>query len=421
MPTIKDSICNDVEYIVLTPFEIILRRLGHIIVFLLWACTFYFVYTFIKNFIENGFTFETRIYIIYGLLCIFIAGITNMIRPWLSSRRLELAEDMDLDFQYKWVQKDYHPQVMQRSVPNYDSQFSVHDNDREINNSSTKNSNYEFKEKQGFENSNEMLENLIGLKSVKEEVLKLKLRLELEKKQELQGRTSKSKYNMHMVFTGNPGTGKTTVARIITGILYDMGYIQENKCIEVGKQDIVGQYLGQSAQKANAAIQSALGGVLFIDEAYSLCEKYQGDGFAKEAVEVILKSMEDYRDNLIIIFAGYTKEMKEFKEMNPGLKSRIGLTIEFPDYNADELTQIFVKKAQENGYNIPLESQNKIHFLCDLASKEKDFGNGRFVENLFREVEINHALTTKDCDAYDTKILTILPEDIDVDILDKIL
>ena len=142
---------------------------------------------------------------------------------------------------------------------------------------------------------------------------------------------------------------------------------------------------------------------------------------AKEAIEVILKSMEDYRDNLIIIFAGYTKEMKEFKEMNPGLKSRIGLTIEFPDYNADELTQIFVKKAQENGYNVPLESENKIHLVCDLASQEKDFGNGRFVENLFREVEINHALTTKDCDAYDTKILTILPEDIDVDILDKIL
>lgn len=424
MPTTKNSIFNDLEYMVLVPFEIILRKLGHIMVFLLWACTFSFIYMLITGIKANGFTYESRIYIVYSILCIFISGITNMIRPWLSSRRLELAEEMDLDFQYKWVQKDYHPQVMQRSVPNYNSDFKINECNEDINTQNkdkNTNSNYEFKEKQGFENSNEMLENLIGLKSVKEEVLKLKLRLELEKKQELQGRTSKSKYNMHMVFTGNPGTGKTTVARIITGILYDMGYIQENKCIEVGKQDIVGQYLGQSAQKANAAIQSALGGVLFIDEAYSLCEKYQGDGFAKEAVEVILKSMEDYRDNLIIIFAGYTKEMKEFKEMNPGLKSRIGLTIEFPDYNADELTQIFIKKAQENGYSIPMESENKIHFLCDLASKEKDFGNGRFVENLFREVEINHALTTKDCDAYDPKILTILPEDIDVDILDKIL
>jgi Holliday junction resolvasome RuvABC ATP-dependent DNA helicase subunit len=224
-----------------------------------------------------------------------------------------------------------------------------------------------------------------------------------------------------MFFTGNPGTGKTTVARIITGILYNMGYIKENKCVEVGKQDIVGQYLGQSAQKADAVIKSALGGVLFIDEAYSLCEKYQNDGFAKETVEIILKAMEDHKDDLIIIFAGYTKEMKQFKEMNPGLKSRIGLTIEFPDYTPDELTEIFVKKAEDCGYTVPEESERKIHYLCSMASMEKDFGNGRFVDNLFREVEINHALTTKDINAYDKRIMTILPEDVTDDILDKVL
>lgn len=418
----KNSLFNDLEYIAIAPFEFIFRKIGKAMVFLLWACTFYFGYSVFRSVIDNGFNYECRIYIVYGIMCIMVAGITNMIRPWLSSRRLELAEELDLDFQYKFIQKNYEPQILQRSTPNYNSNFSVVDNSQTIdNNEQNKNIENIIEEKKGFINSEELLENLIGLTSVKEEVLKLQLRLELEKKQELQGRKNKSTYNMHMFFTGNPGTGKTTVARIITGILYNLGYIKENKCVEVGKQDIVGQYLGQSAQKANAAIKAALGGVLFIDEAYSLCENYQGDGFAKEAVEVILKSMEDYRENLIIIFAGYTKEMKKFKEMNPGLKSRIGLTIEFPDYNSNELTQIFVKKAIFNGYNVPMESEQKIQTICDIASKEKDFGNGRFVENLFREIEINHALTTKDLDAYDEKIMTILPEDINIEILDKIL
>lgn len=414
-----NSIMNDLEYIAITPFEFVFRKVGKIAAFILLACTFYFMYAFGRGlFVKDISGYETRMYFAYAIVSLLVAGIINIIRVWLSGRRLELSREMDLNFHYRFVEYDYEPQIMQRSTPNFNSDFSINDSQTKQN---KKEEVVNLNIKEGFDNSQELLDNLIGLSSVKEEVLKLKLKLELDKKQQLQGRTTKSKYNMHMFFTGNPGTGKTTVARIITGILYDMGYISENKCIEVGKQDIVGQYLGQSAQKANAAIQSALGGVLFIDEAYSLCENYNGDGFAKEAVEVILKSMEDYRDNLIIIFAGYTKEMKKFKEMNPGLKSRIGLTIEFPDYNSDELTEIFIKKAKDNGYKIPEKSIQKIHTLCDIASRERDFGNGRFVENMFREIEINHALTTKDCDAYDEKILTILPEDIDLDILDKIL
>ena len=424
MMLLRNAMINDLEYIVILPFEVIIRKFRKIINFILWACACYFLFTIGKGIFKGSFDYENRMYLAYGILCILITGAINLISPWLSSRRLELAEEMGLDFQYKWVSLDYESDLTQRvkrANVNFDSNFSITDTSNEKTTQPNTKEEFAIEGKRGFTNSNEMLENLIGLNSVKEEVLKLKLRLELEKKQELQGRTTKSTYNMHMFYTGNPGTGKTTVARIITGILYDMGYIKENKCIEVGKQDIVGQYLGQSAQKANTAIKAALGGVLFIDEAYSLCENYQGDGFAKETIEVILKSMEDYRDNLIIIFAGYTKEMKKFKEMNPGLKSRIGLTIEFPDYSADELTQIFEKKVLSNGYSLPEESKNKIHFLCDIASREKDFGNGRFVENLFREVESNHALTTKDLDAYDKKILTILPEDITTDILDKIL
>lgn len=429
----QDSLFNDLEYIAIVPFEMAFRKLGKIAVFMLWACILWFGFEIFQNIAMEDmglFDYENRTFISYIVTSIMIAGMINMIRNWLSGRRLELARELDMDFQYKYIEKNkaylnHQEAVLQRTPVNYGSNFSVNEtasNDSQEKEKQTQKQEYEFcDKKEGFANSDELLENLIGLKSVKDEVLKLRLRLELEKKQELQGRTKKSKCNMHMFFTGNPGTGKTTVARIITGILYDMGYISENKCVEVGKQDIVGQYLGQSAQKAKAAIREALGGVLFIDEAYSLCENYQGDGFAKETVEVLLKSMEDYRDNLIIIFAGYTNEMKKFKDMNPGLKSRIGLTIEFPDYNADELTQIFVKKAEESGYSLSNEVISKIHAVCDMACREKDFGNGRFVENFFREVESEHAMNTRYLDAYDEKIMQVLPEDIKFEVLDKIL
>ncbi len=432
MAEMRDSFFDDLEYIAIVPFEMAFRKIGKIAVFLLWGCVFWFGFEIFRNIaMENCglFDYETRTFLAYMFMSIMIAGMINMIRNWLSGRRLELARELDMDFQYRFIekniaypnQKQNQEAVFQRNPVNYGSSFSVNDTSQQDANTNQK-KEFEFADKkEGFANSDELLNNLIGLQSVKDEVLKLRLRLELEKKQELQGRTKKSKCNMHMFFTGNPGTGKTTVARIITGILYDMGYISENKCVEVGKQDIVGQYLGQSSQKANAAVREALGGVLFIDEAYSLCENYQGDGFAKETVEVLLKAMEDYRDNLIIIFAGYTKEMQKFKEMNPGLKSRIGLTIEFPDYNADELTQIFVRKAEESGYSISDEVVRKVHSICDMACREKDFGNGRFVENFFREVELEHAMNTRYLDAYDEKIMTILPEDIQFEALDKIL
>lgn len=432
----QDSIFNDLEYIAIVPFEMAFRKLGKIAVFLLWACIFWFGFEIFRNISINEMSilaYENRIFAAYIVTSIMIAGMINMIRNWLSGRRLELARELDMDFQYQYIEKNkvYPNQkietpVFQKTPVNYGSTFSVNESPEaekeKQQQQQTQKPEFEFSgKKEGFINSEELLENLIGLQSVKDEVLKLRLRLELEKKQELQGVKKKSKYNMHMFFTGNPGTGKTTVARIITGILYDMGYISENKCVEVGKDDIVGQFLGQSAQKAKAAIREALGGVLFIDEAYSLCEKYQGDGFAKETVEVLLKSMEDYRDDLIIIFAGYTNEMKKFKEMNPGLKSRIGLTIEFPDYDSDELTQIFVKKAEDSGYSISKDVIAKVHAVCDMACKEKDFGNGRFVENFFREVESEHAMNTRYFDAYDSRIMKILPEDVQFEVLDKIL
>ena len=147
---------------------------------------------------------------------------------------------------------------------------------------------------------------------------------------------------MHMVFTGNPGTGKTTIARVIAKILFDIGIIHENKLIEVERKDLVGEYQGKTAIKTFDVIDKAMGGVLFIDEAYSLSPKTSGNSdFGDEAIATLIKAMEDHKDQLVVIFAGYKDEMKTFIDSNPGIASRIGYTFDFKDYTPDELVKIF--------------------------------------------------------------------------------
>lgn len=148
-----------------------------------------------------------------------------------------------------------------------------------------------------------------------------------------------------MIFTGNPGTGKTLIARIMAKMLYDLGLISENKLIEVERKDLVASYVGQTSQKTSEVIEKAMGGVLFIDEAYALVQGKKDDGdYGIEAIATLIKAMEDYKENLVVIFAGYKDEMKSFLDINPGIASRIGYTFHFEDYNNVELQEIFVKK-----------------------------------------------------------------------------
>jgi stage V sporulation protein K len=188
----------------------------------------------------------------------------------------------------------------------------------------------------------------------------------------------------HLVFTGNPGTGKTTVARIIGEIYKNLGVLSKGHFIEVDRSNLVAEYLGQTAPKTVKVIESALGGVLFIDEAYSLVPDGRGDVFGQEAINTLLKMMEDHREDLVIVVAGYKKEMSRFIDSNPGLKSRFSRSVHFEDYSPSELAEIFKVRCEQNGYLLSDKALESVRHLVDQFEYQVgDLGNGRFVRNIF--------------------------------------
>ena len=229
------------------------------------------------------------------------------------------------------------------------------------------------------------LEGMIGLATVKEEIKTLYNFVKVQKMRQDSGlQTSSVSY--HCVFTGNPGTGKTTVARIVAEIYRDLGILQKGQLIETDRSGLVAEYVGQTAVKTNKIVDSALDGVLFIDEAYSLAEGGQGD-FGHEAIATLLKRMEDDRDRLIVILAGYSSNMKGFIDSNPGLQSRFNRYIHFPDYTASELYDIFMLSVKKGEYTLTEESKAKLKTVLEKTVEQKDanFGNGRYVRNLFEK------------------------------------
>ena len=241
-------------------------------------------------------------------------------------------------------------------------------------------------------NLNDMLSSIIGMDNVKQQLAELEKYLSFRQNAKELGITLPD-FNMHMMFLGNPGTGKTTIARIIAQILFDLGYIAENKCIEVTEKDLTGGYIGQSAIKTGKVIQRALGGVLFVDEAYSLADEH---GYGAQAIATLIKAMEDYKGDLVVIFAGYSKEMSEFINMNSGIASRIGYTMEFADYSSEELYQMFELKAKKTGMEVLPETKAIVMELMGFGRNRKNFGNGRFVDTLFQKTLVKHAVNAHD-------------------------
>ncbi len=231
----------------------------------------------------------------------------------------------------------------------------------------------------------EDLNNLIGLNRVKAEVTAMKNFIEVNQRREEAGmKTPPVSY--HCIFTGNPGTGKTTVARIVAGIYKNMGILKKGHLVETDRSGLVAEYVGQTAVKTNKIIDSALDGVLFIDEAYSLVTGGKED-FGKEAIATLVKRMEDDRDRLVVILAGYAQDMEQFIEYNPGLRSRFNRYIHFEDYTADELLQIYKGFLAKYDYRIEPDAEQELlrHLEKCVSATKKDFGNARYVRNLFEK------------------------------------
>lgn len=236
------------------------------------------------------------------------------------------------------------------------------------------------------------LNSLVGLESVKAKVNNLIVYQKVQKLRRENGlHTSKS--TLHMAFTGNPGTGKTTVARIVGRIYKQLGLLSKGQFIEVSRTDLIAGYQGQTALKVKKVIEKAKGGVLFIDEVYSITENDHSDSYGRECLTELTKALEDYRDDLVVIVAGYTEPMRLFFDSNPGLKSRFNTFIEFGDYSADELEEILISMCKSNDYVLSDDACEKIR--CSLAErvahKDANFANGRLVRNIFDDLIMNHA------------------------------
>ena len=233
------------------------------------------------------------------------------------------------------------------------------------------------------------LEEMIGLSSVKSVIKKVIAGAKLNKYCMEKG-LHKDKASLHMVFTGNPGTAKTTVARLFAEIMKDENLLPTGNFVEVGRADLVGEYVGHTAPKVKQKFKEAQGGVLFIDEAYSLCDSYKGS-FGDEAINTIVQEMENHREDTVVVFAGYPDEMQEFLDRNPGLSSRVAFHIEFDDYSAEELCDITRLMLSKKEMTITDEAIEKLKASYDAVKESKDYGNGRFVRKMLEEAEMNLA------------------------------
>ena len=257
------------------------------------------------------------------------------------------------------------------------------------------------------------LEELVGLETVKSDVKSLVNLMKVRKLREAAGLPIPA-MSLHLVFTGNPGTGKTTVARLLAGLYAAIGVLKTGQLIEVDRSGLVAGYVGQTALRTNEVIQSALGGVLFIDEAYSLASGGEND-FGREAIDTLLKAMEDHRNDLVVIVAGYRAPMERFLSSNPGLESRFNKYIAFPDYTGSELLAIFDMLCRKNGYT-PTEAAH--NYAADLFKKlyetrNDNFGNGRDVRNLFETTIARQANRLAGMETPSKEdLMAILPEDL---------
>ncbi len=268
---------------------------------------------------------------------------------------------------------------------------------------------------------NELLEELngfVGLKSIKHAIKEFIDYLKFQQERESKGLSGGKKFSINAIFEGNPGTGKTTIARLMGEIFRAMGIVEKGHVIEVDRSSLVGQYVGETAQKTDKLIQEAMGGILFIDEAYTLIKKGgSGQDFGQEAVDILLKRMEDKKGEFVVIVAGYPKEMNTFIESNPGLKSRFNHTFTFEDYMPDELLEIFSNAIAKEDYQIEDDSKEELkkEFTRLYRKRDASFGNARLIMQVFEKLKIQiskRLVNTKDKKKTKKMLSTFILEDI---------
>ena len=258
------------------------------------------------------------------------------------------------------------------------------------------------------------LEDLVGLEDVKKDIKNL-MNLVKVRRLRQENDLPVPPMSLHMVFLGNPGTGKTTVARLVSGLYAAIGVLSKGQLVEVDRSGLVAGYVGQTAIKTQEVIKKALGGVLFIDEAYSLSSGGEND-FGREAIETLLKAMEDHRDDLIVIVAGYTGPMETFIRSNPGLESRFNKYFFFPDYNGEQLMDIFRIRCSQNKYVLTEETEKAaVALFTELYEERGDnFGNGRDVRNIFEDMIVRQSNRVAAMESPTREdLMTVLPQDLE--------
>ncbi len=259
----------------------------------------------------------------------------------------------------------------------------------------------------------DMLNELVGLDEVKDQVRKITAFAKMKQDMLASGKDALP-ISLNMEFVGNPGTAKTTVARIVAGIFYESGLLTENGLVEVGRADLVGKYEGQTAAKVKDVFQKASGRVLFIDEAYSLVENWEG-AYGDEAISTIVQEMENRRNETIVIFAGYPDKMESFFARNPGFRSRVPFRIHFKDYSTADLVEIVNYEAESRGFTIDEHAKDKILSICETVAGKAEAGNGRFCRNLVENAIVEYAARVYDCNVQDELgKWSLLPDDFSI-------
>lgn len=335
--------------------------------------------------------------------------------------RKKILDDLWNHFKLSHPTLKIEPNAYQKLIESYDPQLGIHSFQQIFNQLDkwigSKNGRLDYKNNQWYLDDQSLspelfvdheLENelnkIVGLHQIKDYLISLDQLVRMNERRQKQG-LKMNPLNLHMIFNGNPGTGKTTIARLLGRYLKAKGLVSNGQLVEVARQDLVANYAGQTATKTKTVIDASLGGILFIDEAYSL---YRGkeDSFGLEAIDTLVKYMEDYRDQFVCILAGYEKEMKVFLSANSGLASRFSKTLHFADYTPFELMQITCKLAQDQDYQI---TQSAKQYLEDFYSQHpSQNGNGRFARNVLESAILHQASRLIDDDQADLTLLDVL-------------